>query len=112
VNLEKLREQQARRVGEMGPSAALDLREIRLADRSSVFAAAGFGLVGFLIGFLDGSDQLLLGHGPVETAKISFDLAKITDFVAQFHIADRNNDITICNKSKWAQQIINSASKR
>ena len=76
VNLEELRKKQARRVGEMRPRAALDLRKIGLADRRSILAAAGLRFVGFL----DGADQLLLGQGPVEAPKIAFDLAKIIGF--------------------------------
>ena len=100
VNLEKLREKEARGVGGMWPRAALDLREVRLADGRTVFATAGFGLIGLLIGFLDGTDQLLLCHCAVEASKIAFDLTKIADFVAQFHIADCNESITICNKEQ------------
>src|SRR5258707_926177 len=77
VNLEKLREEQARRVREMWPSAALDLREIGLTDCRAVFARAGF------VGFLNRPDQLQLGHGAAESTKIAFDLAKIANFVAQ-----------------------------
>jgi hypothetical protein len=92
----------------MRPSAALDLGEVRLADRCSRFAAARFGFVGLL----DGPDQFLLGHGAAQAAEITFDLAKIADFVAKFHIADRDNDITICNKSKRTPKIIIPRSKR
>ena len=95
MNLEKLREEQARRVGEMGAGAALDLREVGLADRGSVLLP-----VARFCWILDGADQLLLGHGPVEAAKIAFDFTEVTDFVAEFHIADRNIYIAICNKSK------------
>src|SRR5260370_13013570 len=112
VNLEELGEKQARRVSEMRSSAALDLREIGLADRRAVFAIAGFGLAGLLVGFLDGPDELLLGHGAAAAAEIAFDLAKVANFVAQFHISDRNNDITICNKSKRGSEIFASASNR
>ena len=84
----------------MWSSTALDLREVGLADRRSVLATAGFGLVGLLVGLLDGPDQLLLRHGAVEASKVAFDLTKVADFVAQFHIANRNNNITICNKNK------------
>ena len=106
MNLEKLCEKEPRGVGEMWPGAALDLREVGLADSRPVFAAAGF------VGFLNGPDQLLLGHRPVEAAEIAFDLAKIANFVAQFHIADCNNNITICDKRKRVRKIINSDSKR
>jgi hypothetical protein len=58
---------------------------------------------------LDGPDQFLLRHGAVEASKIALDLAKIADFVAQFHIANRDNDITICNKSKRIREVVISA---
>ena len=93
VDLEELREEQARRVGQVRARAALDLREIRLADRGFARLLAG----GVLL--LDGADQLLLSHGTVEPAEIAFYLAQITDFVAELHcpITNRNIYIAICN---------------
>jgi hypothetical protein len=64
----------------MGSSAALNLREVGLADGRSGLAIAGF------VGFLDGSNQFQLSHGPAESPEIAFDFAKITNFVAQLHI--------------------------
>ena len=57
----------------MWAGAALDLREVGLADG---FAAA-FGL--------NGADELLLGHGATEAAEVAFDFTEVADFVAEFH---------------------------
>src|SRR5277367_5834369 len=99
MDLKELRQQQARRVRQMRPRATLDLREIRLADSSSSLTASVLGMVRLL----DGPHQLLLRHRTAQPAKVSFDFAQITDFVAQFHIANCDNNITICNMCKQSK---------
>ena len=90
VDLKELRKEQASGVGEVRAGSALDLREVGLTDGFAV-GRTGIGL--------DGADELLLGHGPVEASEVAFDLAEITYFVAELHlfIADRNIYIAICN---------------
>jgi hypothetical protein len=79
VDLEELREEQARGVGEVRAGAALDLREIGLADGGFAGLFAGGVLQ------LDGADELLLGHGAVDATEVALDFAEITDFVCEFH---------------------------
>jgi hypothetical protein len=55
MDLEELRQQEARGVGEVWASAGLDLREIGLREA--------------VAGLLDGAEQLLLGHGAIEAAE-------------------------------------------
>src|SRR5258708_913401 len=71
----------------MRARAALNLREIGLADGGVHFRA-------------NGADQLLLGHSAIEAAKGAFDLAKVADFLAKLHIAIRDNNIAICDMRK------------
>ena len=91
VDLEELRQEQARGVGEMGPGPAFDLREVGLTD-------GGLAIGGPRIG-LDGANELLLSHGAIEAAEVALDFPEVTDFVAEFHmvITDRNIYIAICN---------------
>src|SRR5215471_7667255 len=64
--------------------AALDLRQIRLADRLARL-------------FTDRLEQFLLGHRAPHTAEGAFHLAQVTDFLAERHMPNRNNYIAICN---------------
>jgi hypothetical protein len=84
MNLEELRQQQARGIRQMRTRAALDLRQIRLAD--------AVALAQFLA---NGPNQFQLRHGALEPAKRSFDFAEVTDFFAQLHINISNRDIYI-----------------
>src|SRR6267154_6482555 len=56
----------------MGPSAILDLREIRLAQTAADFA-------------LHCSRQFLLGHRTAQSTERAFDGAEGAEFVAKFH---------------------------
>jgi len=79
VNLEELRQQQPRRICQVRTSSTFNLRQIRLADCSftSFFT--------YDIFLLNRPNQLLLSHGAIEAPETALDLAKITDFVAEFH---------------------------
>ena len=93
MHLEELRQQKPCRVGQMRARSAFDLGKIRLADRRLTrLPSAGILL-------LDCPDQFLLSHRAIQSAKVTLDLTKIANFVAEFHlrITDRNNDIAICN---------------
>src|SRR6266850_5345496 len=59
-------------MSQMGPSAILDLREIRLAETTADFA-------------LHCSGQFLLGHRTAQSAERAFDGAEGAEFVAKFH---------------------------
>src|SRR5271170_7855657 len=63
----------------MGARTTLDLRQIRLTDcrLACLFAPTIF--------LLNRANKLLLSHGAIETAKVAFDLAKITNFVIESH---------------------------
>src|SRR5277367_3273471 len=74
MDLEKPGKEKTSGVGEMRTGAALDLREIGLAD-------GGFAVA---VG-LDGADELLLGHGAIEAAEAAFDFTEIPNFVAELH---------------------------
>ena len=87
MHLEEACQQQPGGVGQVRARAALDLREVGLADRRVHLLA-------------NGAHQFLLRHGAVESAEGAFDFAEVADFLAEFHIAIRNNNIAICNKSK------------
>src|SRR3954462_2783913 len=70
--LEELRQQHARGVGKVRTRAALDLREIRLAD----------ALLHLL---LHGAGDLKLRHLAVKSTQRAFYGAQVTDFFAQLH---------------------------
>src|SRR5437879_11118076 len=74
MNLEELRQQRTRRLRHVRARAALDLRQIRLADA-----------LPFAQFLAEGTHQLQLGHGAAETAERSFDLTQVADFFAQLH---------------------------
>src|SRR6266511_2857400 len=84
VYLKKSGQQHARGIGQVRPRAALDLREIRLADRFAQF-------------FLDGSNNLLLCHRSSQSAKGSLDFAHVSEFGAEFHITNCDIYITDCD---------------
>src|SRR6185312_497647 len=87
MNFEKMRQQHARGIGQMGTGAALDLRKVGLAD---AFAHL----------LLHRAHHLLLGQRPAVTAQRAFHLAQVADFLAQSHIANRNSNIAICNSGQ------------
>jgi hypothetical protein len=93
MHLEELRQQKPCCVGQMRARSAFDLGKIRLADRR----LARLPSAGILL--LDCPDQFLLSHRATQPAKVTLDLTKIADFVAELHIriTDRNNNIAICN---------------
>src|ERR1700746_328117 len=74
MNLEKLRQQRARRLRHVRARTAFDLREIRLADA-----------LPFAQFFANGAHQLVLRPGTAQTAERPFDLAQVADFFAQLH---------------------------
>jgi hypothetical protein len=84
MNFEKLREQHAAGVRQMRPRAAFNLREVRLRKW-------------LLQVLLYGPDHFPLRHGAVEAAHCAFDFAKIPDFVAEQHIAIRDQCIAMCD---------------
>ena len=68
----------------MRPRTTLDLREIGLADAPAQF-------------LLDGLHDFLLGHLTTQPAQSALNLSQVAHFLAQFHIANRNINIAICN---------------
>ena len=46
---------------------------------------------------LDRADDFVLGHRASEAAERAFDFAQVPELFAELHIADRYNDIAICN---------------
>src|SRR5437879_8271244 len=72
IDAEEPRQQLARGVRQVRPSAVLDLREIRLAQTAANFA-------------LHGGGQFLLGHRTTQPAERTFDCAEGAEFVAKFH---------------------------
>src|SRR5258706_7792118 len=89
MHFEKLRQQHARSIGQVRPCAALDLRQVRLADRPARF-------------FFDRADEFLLSHCSSQAAQRAFDLAQIFEFGSKLHIAISDIIITICNIVKWS----------
>ena len=87
MDFEELRQHHARGVRHVWPRAALDLRQVRLADGAPQFV-------------MDRVDDLLLRHLASQAAQRAFDLAQVTNFLAQLHIAFRYIDITSCNYVK------------
>src|SRR5713226_1958939 len=72
IDAEEAREQFARGVRDVRPGAALDLREVRLAEAAAHFAFHGLR-------------QLELRHGTSQAAQGAFDGAEGTEFVAKSH---------------------------
>src|ERR1700678_892475 len=72
MNFEEARQQHARRVSQVWPGAALDLRQVRLAETSAHF-------------FLERAGEILLGHLAAEPAQRAFDEAQVSKFFAEFH---------------------------
>src|SRR6266446_5655452 len=64
--------------------AALDLREIGLADRLAEL-------------FLDRANDFLLCHRASQSAKRALDFAQVSEFGPEFHIANCDLYITDCN---------------
>jgi hypothetical protein len=78
MHREELRQRQPRCVGEVRPCSTFNLRELRLTNRCSSLATASADFVGLL----DRSNQFLLDHRAVQTAKAStkvscYDLCEI-----------------------------------
>src|SRR5260370_3943555 len=73
VHLEEARQQSTRGLRHVWTLAALDLREVGLAD-----GLAGLGVNALL--------QLLLRKGPIQAAERTFDLAKVANFFTHRHI--------------------------
>ena len=84
MHLKKFRQQHTRRLRHVRAFAALDLREIRLADRVACLA-------------LDSLQQFLLRHWAVVATQGAFHLAEVTNFLSDCHIANCNYNIAICN---------------
>src|SRR5271165_747172 len=84
MHLEEPRQHHARRVGEVRTRAALELRQVRLAQAASQFLLERVG-------------QLLLCHLAVHVAQGAFDQPEVAKFFAEFHIAISNYTIAICN---------------
>src|SRR5438128_2051690 len=72
IDAEESRQQLTCRMGQMGPGAILDLREIRLAQ-----AAANF--------VLHRRCEFLLGHRTAHSTEGTFYSAEGAEFVAEFH---------------------------
>ena len=72
VHLEEAREELTRMMRQMRARAALDLREIRLAEGGVELGA-------------DGADDFLLAHLAAEAAQFAFHLAQRSDFLAEGH---------------------------
>src|SRR5579864_301871 len=87
MHLEEASQQHAGGIGEMGAGAALDLREIGLADALAHL-------------LLDGADNLLLGKGAAVAAQRAFHFAQVADFLPELHIANRNINIANCNSDQ------------
>ena len=88
MHLEEPRQQHARRVGQVRPRSALDLRQVRLAQPAAHF-------------LLQRDHQVLLRHLAAQAAQSAFDQPQVTDFLAEFHITDCNYNIAICNVKNW-----------
>ena len=84
MNLKKPCQQHARGVGQVRSRAALDLREVRLAQPTASF-------------FLQRARQVLLRHLVIHAAQRAFDQAQVAEFFAELHITICNYDIAICN---------------
>ena len=67
MHFEKSSQQHPCGIGQMRPRATLDLREIRLADRASLF-------------FLESLNHLKLRHLPPQAAQHALHLAEVPDF--------------------------------
>src|SRR6185437_15140977 len=97
MHVEKLGQQQPRRVRQVRPRSALDLRKVALTQR----------LIHLLA---DRAHHLTLRHRTSQSAKLPFDFAEVSDFVAELHkpnlnpqwalIADCNERIANCNNVK------------
>ena len=84
MHFEEARQQHARRISEVRPRAALDLREIALAD-------------GFAQLLLDQPRHLLLGKFAVQAAEGAFHLPQVPKFFTEPHIAICDYYIAICD---------------
>src|SRR5438132_14380065 len=80
VDIEKLRQDEARRVGQVAAGSALDLGQVRLADRPPVLLP-------------ELAHDLELGDVPAEATQDALDLAQEADLLAERHIA--TGDMTI-----------------
>jgi hypothetical protein len=72
IYAEEPRQERPRAVRQVRPRAALDLREVRLAQPAPYFA-------------LHGRSQFLLGHRTAQTSQGTFHSAKRTEFVTKSH---------------------------
>src|SRR6266852_766591 len=72
MHFEEASQQHTRRVREMWPRSALDLRQVRLAESSAQFR-------------LECPRQVLLRHLAAEAAERAFNQAQIAKFFAELH---------------------------
>src|SRR6266851_5278704 len=86
MDLEEPRQQHARRVCELRPRSALDLRQVRLAESSAHL-------------LLERPRQILLGHLAAEAAQRAFHQAQIAEFFAELHWTASYYDLQLpyCN---------------
>src|SRR5262249_37256197 len=87
MDFEEFRQQHAAGVGQVRARAALDLRKVALADRLAQL-------------FLDQARDFELREFAVESAQGSFHLPEIAKFLAQSHIAIRNEYMANCDSSQ------------